>query len=209
MKYLFTPQPSKRSSKQNDHKIRIGIVAPLEGRVGPLLIDAGELHGYVSHFRRSTEPIQRFRSPPQQQPSKPILCPQDVHLHKKKKIIEITRESEEKKHKKKKKGTRQRPTFRPKPANQLPPRRRMVGATATVSTLVTVVGHPNTPTLAGNGGFRRGLPWRPCENSHIINGRGGGGQERETTCADEEWFKLRLVREFATRVALGGGRIPR
>ena len=29
----------------------------------------------------------------------------------------------------------------------------MVGATATVSTLVTVVGHPNTPTSAGNGGF--------------------------------------------------------
>jgi hypothetical protein len=29
----------------------------------------------------------------------------------------------------------------------------MVGATATVSTLVTVVGQPNTPTSAGNGGF--------------------------------------------------------
>ena len=53
-------------------------------------------------------------------------------------------------------------TLRPKPANQLAPRRRIVGATATVSTLVTVVGQPKTPTLAGNGGFRRGLPWRPC-----------------------------------------------
>ncbi len=53
-------------------------------------------------------------------------------------------------------------TLRPKPANQLAPRLRMVGATATVSTFVTVVGQPKTPTLAGNGGFRRGLPWRPC-----------------------------------------------
>ena len=31
---------------------------------------------------------------------------------------------------------------RPKPANQSPPRRRMVGATAIVSTLLTVVGQP-------------------------------------------------------------------
>ena len=30
---------------------------------------------------------------------------------------------------------------------------QMAGATATVSTLVTVVGHPKTPTSAGNGGF--------------------------------------------------------
>jgi hypothetical protein len=35
----------------------------------------------------------------------------------------------------------------------------MVGATAMVSTLVTVVGQPKTPTLAGKGGFRRGLPY--------------------------------------------------
>lgn len=34
---------------------------------------------------------------------------------------------------------------RPKPANQAPPRRQMVGATATVSTLATVVGQPKTP----------------------------------------------------------------
>lgn len=33
----------------------------------------------------------------------------------------------------------------PKPANQVPPRRQISGATATVSTLETVVGHPNTP----------------------------------------------------------------
>ena len=38
-------------------------------------------------------------------------------------------------------------------ANHAPPRLQMSGETATVSTLVTVVGHPNTPTSAGNGGF--------------------------------------------------------
>lgn len=70
-------------------------------------------------------------------------------------------------------------TLRPNPANQLAPRRRMVGDTATVSTLVTVVGQPNTPTLAGKGGFRRGFPWRPCSRKekeqkipgiHNVNG---------------------------------------
>ena len=46
----------------------------------------------------------------------------------------------------------------PKELNQEAPLRRMVGDTAMVSTLVTVVGQPKTPTLAGNGGLRRGLP---------------------------------------------------
>ena len=54
---------------------------------------------------------------------------------------------------------------RPKDANQVPPRRHIVGATATVSTLVTVVGHPNKPISAGNGGFRRGLPCLPSSDS--------------------------------------------
>lgn len=41
---------------------------------------------------------------------------------------------------------------RPKLANQAPPRRQIVGATDTVSTLATVVGQPNTPgkTLGKN-----------------------------------------------------------
>ena len=47
---------------------------------------------------------------------------------------------------------------RPNQANHSGPRRQMVGATAMVSTLLTVVGHPNAPTAAGNGGFNRGLP---------------------------------------------------
>lgn len=34
---------------------------------------------------------------------------------------------------------------RPKLANQVPPRRQIVGATATVSTFATVVGQPKTP----------------------------------------------------------------
>lgn len=49
----------------------------------------------------------------------------------------------------------------PKEENQEPPRRMMVGQTATVSTLVTVVGQLNTPLLAGNGGFSLGLPGFP------------------------------------------------
>lgn len=49
--------------------------------------------------------------------------------------------------------------LRPKEENHSGPRLRMVGDTATVSTLVTVEGQPYRPTLAGNGGLRRGLPW--------------------------------------------------
>ncbi|KYN19836.1 hypothetical protein ALC57_07882 [Trachymyrmex cornetzi] len=41
----------------------------------------------------------------------------------------------------------------------------LTGATATVSTLVTVVGHPNTPTSAGNGGFSLGFPCFPSIDS--------------------------------------------
>merc|ERR1711978_5319 len=51
----------------------------------------------------------------------------------------------------------------PKLANHSPPRRQISGATATVSTLVTVVGQPKTPTSAGNGGFSLGFPaFPPC-----------------------------------------------
>jgi hypothetical protein len=42
---------------------------------------------------------------------------------------------------------------------------RIVGATATVSTFVTVVGHPHAPTFAGKGGLRRGLPGFPSRLS--------------------------------------------
>lgn len=41
----------------------------------------------------------------------------------------------------------------------------MVGATATVSTLVTVVGQPKSPILAGKGGFNLGLPCLPSRLS--------------------------------------------
>ena len=53
----------------------------------------------------------------------------------------------------------------PKEANQVPPLLQMLGATATVSTLVTVVGQPKTPTSAGKGGLRRGLPCLPSSDS--------------------------------------------
>lgn len=54
---------------------------------------------------------------------------------------------------------------RPKLLNQLAPRRQIVGATATVSTLATVDGQPKRPTAAGNGGFRRGFPGLPSRDS--------------------------------------------
>src|SRR4051795_13075096 len=38
---------------------------------------------------------------------------------------------------------------------------RMCGTAASVSTLLIVVGCPNTPATAGNGGLMRGLPRRP------------------------------------------------
>ena len=54
---------------------------------------------------------------------------------------------------------------RPMPANHAAPRRRMSGATAINSTLLTVVGQPYRPTFAGNGGFRRGWPFLPSRLS--------------------------------------------
>merc|ERR1712046_121675 len=54
---------------------------------------------------------------------------------------------------------------RPKDVNQDAPRRMIVGQTETVSTFVTVVGHPYKPALAGNGGFKRGRPGLPSSDS--------------------------------------------
>ena len=42
--------------------------------------------------------------------------------------------------------------------------RMIVGHTATVSTLVTVLGHPYSPALAGKGGFILGLPVLPSKD---------------------------------------------
>ncbi len=53
----------------------------------------------------------------------------------------------------------------PKEENHELPLLRMVGQTATVSTLVTVVGQLKTPLLAGNGGFNLGLPGFPSKLS--------------------------------------------
>lgn len=52
------------------------------------------------------------------------------------------------------------PVFRSRPnhANHSAPRLQIAGATAIVSTLFTVVGQPNAPIAAGNGGFKRGFP---------------------------------------------------
>merc|ERR1711976_641846 len=56
------------------------------------------------------------------------------------------------------------PVLRSRP-NQAGPRRQIVGATAMVSTLLTVVGQPKTPTAAGNGGLSRGFPCLPSIDS--------------------------------------------
>ena len=52
----------------------------------------------------------------------------------------------------------------PKDENQDAPLLMIVGQTATVSTLVTVVGHPKTPTLAGKGGLSLGFPGLPSSD---------------------------------------------
>ena len=56
---------------------------------------------------------------------------------------------------------------RPKPLNHAAPRRRIIGTTAMLSTLFTVVGQPYSPAPAGNGGFRRGWPFLPSRLSII------------------------------------------
>ena len=44
----------------------------------------------------------------------------------------------------------------PKEANHFPPLLKIVGTTAIVSTLLTIVGQPYRPTKAGKGGFNLG-----------------------------------------------------
>ena len=46
-------------------------------------------------------------------------------------------------------------------ANHFPPFLKIVGTTAIVSTLLTIVGQPYNPTKAGNGGFNLGWPLFP------------------------------------------------
>ena len=45
--------------------------------------------------------------------------------------------------------------------NHFAPLLKMVGTTAIVSTLLTIVGHPYKPISAGNGGFNLGWPFLP------------------------------------------------
>src|SRR6202044_927554 len=53
----------------------------------------------------------------------------------------------------------------PRPANQAAPLRMMVGTEAKLCVLLIVVGLPNKPKLAGNGGLKRGLPGLPSRDS--------------------------------------------
>src|ERR1700676_1373816 len=58
------------------------------------------------------------------------------------------------------------PEFRgPKPANHAAPLRMMVGTEAKLCVLLMVVGLPNKPKFAGNGGLKRGLPGLPSRDS--------------------------------------------
>src|SRR5258707_15403796 len=49
----------------------------------------------------------------------------------------------------------------PKPANHAAPLRMMVGTEAKLCVLLMVVGLPNKPKLAGNGGLKRGFAGLP------------------------------------------------
>ena len=49
----------------------------------------------------------------------------------------------------------------PSSLNQAPPLSTMNGTFISVSTLLTIVGLPNRPLTAGNGGLSRGWPRRP------------------------------------------------
>src|ERR1700722_5450875 len=53
----------------------------------------------------------------------------------------------------------------PKPANHAAPLRMMVGTEAKLCVLLIVVGLPNRPKFAGNGGLKRGLPGLPSRDS--------------------------------------------
>src|SRR5580765_401845 len=52
----------------------------------------------------------------------------------------------------------------PSPANQAPPRAMMGGTQHSVSTLFTIVGCPNAPLTAGNGGLILGQPFLPSSD---------------------------------------------
>ena len=54
----------------------------------------------------------------------------------------------------------------PREANHLPPFLNIVGTTAIVSTLLTIVGQPYSPTSAGKGGLSLGWPLFPSKLSN-------------------------------------------
>ena len=60
------------------------------------------------------------------------------------------------------------PVFLGKPSdeNHFAPLLRIVGITAIVYTLLTIVGHPYKPTKAGNGGLSLGCPFLPSKLSN-------------------------------------------
>ena len=79
----------------------------------------------------------------------------------------------------------------PKESNQEAPRRMMVGETATVSTLVTVVGQPYNPHWAGKGGFNLGLPCLPSNLS--INPEKKKKKKKKKNKRKKENHKRRMI----------------
>ena len=53
----------------------------------------------------------------------------------------------------------------PRFMNHSAPLRMIAGTEAKVSVLLIVVGRPNKPKLAGNGGLKRGMPFLPSSDS--------------------------------------------
>ena len=54
----------------------------------------------------------------------------------------------------------------PRDENQSAPLLKIVGTTAILSTLLTVVGQPYRPEVAGKGGFNLGIPFFPSKLSN-------------------------------------------
>ena len=95
----------------------------------------------------------------------------------------------------------------PNPANHCGPRRHIDGATATVSTFATVVGHPNTPvTQQYEACYQKDVdkqqgPQYYCNEASIkeISGQGNISKQRRTSCHTNQW---RLGKEASILVCL-------
>ena len=77
----------------------------------------------------------------------------------------------------------------------------MCGTAASVSTLLIVVGWPNTPETAGNGGLIRGLPRRP--SSEFISAVSSPQMYAPAPLCSTTSMRLPVPIAFAAEDALG------